>query len=841
MATLNERKETVDAFVDGLLARLTVDEKISLCHAATKFGNASVERLGIPPMEMSDGPHGVRQEISKDSWEPAGWDDDHSTYLPTGTAQAATWSRQVLADCGQILGAEARERGKDVILGPGFNIIRTPLCGRNFEYYSEDPYLIAELAVPTVRAIQAEDTAACVKHFAANSQELNRGATDVEMDERTLREIYLPGFEATVTRGEVLTAMGAYNKFRGQHCCHNQYLVNDILKEEWGFKGSYISDWDGVHDTQEAVECGMDLEMGTSQPYENYYLAAGFREGLESGKYTEDQLNDKVRRNLRTLYLAGAFDEGRKPGARNTSAHQQMARNAAREAMVLLKNDDAVLPLNPKSLKKVAVIGKNAVTKHSNGGNSSAVKCLYEVTPLQGIQEYLGESVEVNHTVGYSGGEEGLSAISTEHLATVDEGSGIKGWSLSYYANQQLSGPVIVEEYTEAPHFEHDDFSAPEGIDRNLHSAVFRAEVVAPETGDYVIGFVTDGDVTLTVDGVLMVNTDGLMQREKRSVTRYFEAGKSYVIELSYKCRDTMNCLYFGWVPCWANQEGQASELDKALSLARDADAVIFCGGLTHREDLEGKDRQHLSLPDQQDQVIEALLDVNPNTVIALTGGAPALMPWVNEAKAVLWMWYAGMEGGRAAAELIFGDCSPSGKLPMTFPNSLEECPAHKLGTYESEKSVYSEGLNVGYRYYLTESVRPLFAFGHGLSYAQFEYTNLQVATRGGEIHASVDIRNRSECIAKEIVQLYLEDVEATVYRPKMELKGFDKIQLAPGEAQTVRFQMVPRDLSFYDPSLKEWRFEPGEFIVHVGAASDDLRLSEAVWLNVSEGATVGA
>lgn len=829
MSTFEERKELVDEFVANLLSQLTTEEKISLCHAASKFGNTGVDRLGIPVMEMSDGPHGVRQEISKDSWEPAGWDDDHSTYLPTGTAQAATWSRSVLSDCGRVLGAESRERGKDVILGPGFNIIRTPLCGRNFEYYSEDPYLISELAVPAVRAIQAEDTAACVKHFAANSQELNRDATDVEMDERTLREIYLPGFEATVMSGEVLTAMGAYNKFRGQYCCHNDYLVNTLLKEEWGFQGSYISDWAGVHDTKEAVECGMDLEMGTNRPYEDYYLAAGFREGLESGIYTEDQLNDKVRRNLRTLYLSGAFDENRKVGARNTKVHQSIARNAAREAMVLLKNDDAVLPLNPKAIRKVAVIGQNAVTKHSNGGNSSAVKCLYEVTPLEGIQECLGDSVEVVYTAGYSGGEEGLSAIGTEYLATVDEGSGIKGWSLSYYANQRFEGPVIVREYTESPHFEHDEFSAPEGIDRNLHSAVFRAELTAPKTGDYTIGFVTDGDVTLTVDGVLMVNTDGLMQREKRVVSRYFEAGETYVIELSYGCRDTMNCLYFGWIPCWAGEGEQASELDKALAIAADADAVIFCGGLTHREDLEGKDRQHLTLPDQQDGLISALLEVNPNTVVALTGGAPVLMPWADKAKAVLWMWYAGMEGGRAAAELIFGDVSPSGKLPMTFPNSLEECPAHKLGTYESEKSVYSEGLKVGYRYYVTESIQPLFAFGHGLSYADFEYSNLQVQLGDGDaiLHASVDIRNLSECTAKEVVQLYLEDVEASVFRPKMELKGFDKVSLAAGELVTVSFDLTLRDLSFYDVETKSWKAEPGAFIVHIGRSSVDIRLSE--------------
>lgn len=826
MSSIEKRIEGAGAFVESMLSQLTQEEKVSLCHAATKFSNAPVKRLGIPAMEMSDGPHGVRQEISRDSWEPAGWDDDHSTYLPTGTAQAATWNRQVMRDSGRVLGTEARERKKDVILGPGFNIIRTPLCGRTFEYYSEDPYLIAALSVPAVRSIQEQDTAACVKHFAANSQEMNRDSTDVEMDERTLREIYLPGFEATVKEGGVLTVMGAYNKFRGQWCCHNDYLVNEILKGEWGFQGLYVSDWAGVHNTEEAVNNGMDIEMGTNKAYDDYYLAEAFLEGLKSGKYSKTVLDDKARRILRVLYLAGAFDPDRQPGARNTSEHQAVARNAAREAMVLLKNDDGVLPLKRDSIKKLAVIGKNAVTKHSSGGNSSAVKCLYEVTPLEGIQAYLGDSVEIVYADGYSGGEEGLNAISTEYLATVDEGSGVKGWTLSYYANQKFEGPIVVEEYTEAPAFEHDTFSSPEGVDRNLHSAVFRAELKVPETGDYVLGFVTDGDVTLMVDGVMLINTDGLMQKEKRTLKRQFKAGQTHVIELSYKCRDTMNTLHFGWIPAWASADAQSSEQDKALALAKEADAVIFCGGLTHKEDLEGKDRQHLTLPDHQDALIEALLEVNPNTVVTLVGGAPVTMPWAVRAKAILWMWYSGMEGGHAAAELLFGEYSPSGKLPMTFPNSLEECPAHKLGTYEVDKSVYSEGLQVGYRYYTTQGIEPLFAFGHGLSYTRFKYDNAKAELGSGDMPVSVtvDLRNTGEVVAKEVVQLYVEDANASVFRPKMELKGFEKVELAPGEVKTILFQLKPRDLAFYDPESKGWKVEPGEFIAHLGSSSNDIR-----------------
>lgn len=830
MTNFERREALVHTFVEDLLRQLTSEEKVSLCHAATKFGNSGIERLGIPAMELSDGPHGVREEISKDSWEPAGWDDDYSTYLPTGTAQAATWNVDLIKRCGHVLGAEARDRGKDVILGPGFNIIRTPLCGRNFEYYSEDPYLNASLAVAAVRGIQAEDTAACAKHYAANSQELNRDATDVEMDERTLREIYLPAFEAAVKEGQVLTVMGAYNKFRGQYCCHHRYLVNSILKGEWGFEGVFLSDWAGVHDTIEAVEFGMDLEMGTNKSYDEYYLANPFLEGLKSGAFSIEKLDDKVRRILRVLYLVGAFEPERKRGARNTELHQSIARETAREAMVLLKNEGNVLPLERASIKTLAVIGQNAVTRHSNGGNSSAVKCPYEVTMLDGIRELLGDSVVVQYAPGYCGAGEGLSPISTEYLSTVDAGTGVKGWRLSYYANCELVGPAVVQEYSEAPSFNVDSFLPPAGIESDNHSATFRAELTVPDSGDFALGCVTDGYVILSVDGVELINTYGLNQRAKRTADRYFEKGRTYTIELTYKMSGDMTCMHFGWVPVWANQHEQASGLEEAVALAKESDAVIYCGGLTHREDLEGKDRQHLNLPDRQDELIEALLGVNPNTVVVLTAGAPVLMPWVDRAKAILWTWYAGMEGGHAAAEILFGDVVPSGRLPMTFPNSLEECPAHSIGSYGFDKSVYAEGLHVGYRYYVSESIEPLFAFGSGLSYTCFEYENLTVMSSDGDvaIRASVEVKNNGVVSAKEVVQLYLEDVEASVSRPKMELKGFKKVQIDPGEKCKVEFELTLRDLSFFDEQLMDWCAEPGEFIVHIGRSSTDLHLSQS-------------
>ena len=384
--------------IESILNELTLVEKVQLCHAATKFSVKGIARMGIPDMEMSDGPHGVRRELEKDSWDPVDTDDDYGTYLPTGTAVAATWSREMGKLHGTVLGREARDRGKDIILGPGFNIIRTPLCGRNFEYYSEDPYLISQYVPGVVQAIQAEGTAACAKHFACNSQELNRHQVNATPSERALREIYLPGFKTAVEAG-VLTVMGAYNLFRGQWCCQNDTLLNEILKKEWGFSGAVISDWSGVTlNSYEPAYNGMDIEMGTSKPYQDYYLADPFQKAVENGEIEVEILDDKVRRYLYVMYSIGAMGEKAKTrpaGERNTKNNQAAALAIAEEAIVLLKNENNVLPLK-KEVKNVLVVGDNAVTVHHGGGASSAVKALYEITPLEGIRTLLGEQVEVD-------------------------------------------------------------------------------------------------------------------------------------------------------------------------------------------------------------------------------------------------------------------------------------------------------------------------------------------------------------------------------------------------------------------------------------------------------------
>jgi len=394
--------QPLETRVNDLLSRLTLEEKISLIHAESNFSTPAIPRLGIPRRWLSDGPHGVREEIGPNSWKPVGRTDDFSTAMPAGICLAATWNPGLGLNEGEVIGEEARARGKDIMLGPGVNILRTPLGGRNFEYLGEDPFLTSRMAVGYIRGEQSQDISSCVKHFALNNQEFQRGTIDVEVDERALREIYLPAFKAAVQEAGVWSVMGAYNQFRGQHCCENDYLLNDILKGEWGFKGLVVSDWGGAHDTRECALNGLDLEMGTHQKqYDTYYLAQPYLNALNAGTLPLSGLDDKVRRNLRVMFATHVFDPGRKSGSLNTAAHQAVARRVAEEGIVLLKNENQLLPLDLAKVKTIAVIGENATRLQTHGGESSAIKAYYEITPIQGIWNRAGKTVTVTLSTGY--------------------------------------------------------------------------------------------------------------------------------------------------------------------------------------------------------------------------------------------------------------------------------------------------------------------------------------------------------------------------------------------------------------------------------------------------------
>lgn len=706
VAVYLDESQPIEKRVEDALSRMTLEEKVAILHAQSKFSSAGVPRLGIPEVWCTDGPHGIRPEVLWDEWDQAGWTNDSCTAFPALTCLAATWNPEMSALYGKSIGEEARYREKDILLGPGVNIYRTPLNGRNFEYMGEDPYLSSRMVVPYIEEVQKNGVAACVKHFALNNQEAHRHGIDVEVDDRALNEIYLPAFKAAVQEGGAWAVMGAYNKYKGEHCCHNRYLLNDILKRDWAFDGVVVSDWGGTHDTKQAAENGLDMEFGSwtdglswgaSNAYDNYYLAAPYLDMLRKGEASTATLDDKARRVLRLIFRTAM--NTRKPfGSLNSPEHLAAARRIAGEGMVLLKNEGGVLPIDLGRAKTIAVVGENAIKMMTVGGGSSSLKVRHEYTPLEGIRAAAAGKAEVIYERGY----------------------------------------------------------------------------VGDVTGDYN-GVKTGQDLS-----------------ESRS---------------------------------------EAQLIADAAAAARKADAVIFVGGLnkSNHQDCEGDDRLQYGLPYAQDKVIGALAEANPNLAVVIVSGNAVAMPWIDRVPAVLEAWFSGSEAGNALADVVFGAVNPSGKLPFTFPVRLEDNGAHALGEYPgADKVKYNESIFVGYRWHDKEQLKPLFAFGHGLSYTAFAVGNVKAdrttLAPNGSIRISADVTNTGDRAGAEVVQLYIGDEQSSLPRPVKELKGFQKVSLNPGQTQTVTFEITPGMLQYYDDAKGAWVAEPGAFTAYVGVASDDIR-----------------
>lgn len=817
--------------IEHLLRELTLEEKISLCHASGKFSVGPVDRLGIPEFWMSDGPHGVRQELERTSWKPLNVDWDFSVYLPVGVALASTWNRELARWFGEVLGSEARARRKDVILGPGLNVMRNPLCGRNFEYLSEDPYLISAMAPQVVLGIQSQDTAACAKHFALNNQELNRHGVDACPDERTLREIYLPGFEACVKLGGVLTVMGAYNKYFGQWCCHNKRLLCEILKDEWGFEGSVISDWGGCHDGDEAIAHGLDIEMGTAVArFEDYHLARPYLEKIKRGDAGVEELNDKVRRNLRVMMRIGLLDEvTRQPGEQLSESHCLACRTIAEEAVVLLKNEAHLLPFDAGKIKKLAIIGENADMKFASGGGSSGVKARYEITPLEGLKKRFGDHMEITYAKGYPEQRMCLPAIPSHHLMTIDEASGIKGWKVEWFCSHSFEQEAVCTEFRDTVDLSISGYQSPVPGTRDAWWAVrCSAKVVAPKSGVYSFGMASDGWARLLINGEHVIHYEQSSPNTLHRSETQLETGRVYALCIEYGHGEADASLAFGWLAPGETFNPSMDLKQEALVIAREADAVIFCGGLNHYYDNEGIDRLTMALEGGQNELIEELAAINPNLAVLLIGGGPVEMPWINHVKAVLMGWYAGMDAGLVFADCLFGKVNPSGKLPVTFPRTLSDCPHAQLNDYQRDICAYREGVFVGHRWYEEKGIEPLFSFGHGLSYTTFTYSNLQIQIVQEDayvVRVRCHITNTGNRIGKEVVQLYVSDSVCSVKRPVKELKGFQKVEVSPWQTVVADFGITRRDLSYWSVEENDWRLEAGEFGVQIGASSADIRL----------------
>ena len=698
-----DESKPLEERVEDALSRMTLAEKVRILHAQSKFSAAGVPRLGIPELWTTDGPHGIRPEVKWDEWDQAGWTNDSCTAFPALTCLAATWSEEMSALYGKSIGEEARYREKDVLLGPGVNIYRTPLCGRNFEYMGEDPFLSGKMAVPYIQEVQKNGVAVCVKHFALNNQEAHRHRYNAVVDDRALYEIYLPAFKAAVQEGGAWSIMGAYNLFEGEHLCHNDRILNQILKGEWEFDGAVISDWGGTHVTEEAITNGLDLEMGTgtngldskyANSYDAYHLASPYYDRLQKGETSMDVLDDKVRRVLR-LNFRTAMNSSKPSGSLCSPEHYEAARKIASEGMVLLKNEDNILPIDLEKTRKILVVGENAIKKMTVGGGSSSLKAQYECTPIVGLREAVGDKAEIVYQRGYVGD--------------------------------------LLRKYN----------NVDTGID-----------LTDPRSEEQLIS--------------------------------------------------------------------------DAVAEAADADLVIFIGGLnkSRGQDAEGRDRDSMALPYAQDKVIDALAEVNSNIVVVIVSGNAVEMPWIDKVDGVVESWFSGTQTGHALADVLLGKVNPSGKLPFTFPVKLEDNAAHALGAYHRDSLTveYKEGIFVGYRWAEKQSIKPLFAFGHGLSYTTFEYGKATCRKTCSGFKVKVDVTNTGDREGKEIVQLYIGDNESSLERPVKELKGFRKIALAPGQTKTVTFEIEDDMLKFYDPAQKGWVLEKGEFTAYVGAASDDIR-----------------
>ncbi len=719
-----------------LIKKLTLDEKIAMIHGASLFRSGEVARLGIPAIETSDGPMGVRAEFLDDRWILVGNQDDMVTYLPSNSALASSWNTDLAREMGHVLGAEARGRGKDVILAPGINIKRDPLCGRNFEYMSEDPVLTKAFAVPFIQAVQENDVAACVKHFAANGQETDRLMVDEEIDERTLYELYLPAFKAAVQEAGAYSVMGAYNKVNGVHCCENKKLLDEILRKEWGFDGAVISDWGGVHKTKEAAECSMDLEMSIFPDFDDYKLANPLKALIEKGEISVDTVDAKVRNLLRMMYrlkMIGSKKDDRKAGAYNKPEHREAVLRGAQESMILLKNENRILPLDAKKIKKLAVIGANAVTQHSYGGGSAEIKALYEICPLAGLRMYLGGNVRVSYAQGYYVPQNKAEEGENWQVASVDE-------------------------------------------DRN------------PDMGKAGRDEVSDSENRRRGEEERLAK----LEREKAEA-----------------------------------HEKNEKLFAEALEMAKDADAVIFVGGLNHEYDVEGCDRPDMKLPYEQDMLIEALLKVRKDVILTFVGGSPVEMPWREQAQTILWSYYAGMETGNALAQIIFGEVNPSGKLAETFPVRYEDCAAAKNGQFGKWGNiVLEEGLYCGYRHFDRQRIKPAFCFGHGLSYTSFEYSGLTMkAEKGKDVKLTFSVKNTGKLAGAEAVQIYIAPIAAQVDRPDKELKAFSKVELGAGRSKKISLTLKQEDFMYYDVQLRKFIADAGDYEILVGASCEDIRL----------------
>ena len=810
--------------IESWLSQLTLDEKIKLLSGADTWSTQAIPRLGIPEVIMTDGPHGVRADRAS-----AKRLFGLSTAFPTGIGIAATWDRELVHELGAALAEESRALGCDVLLGPCVNILRAPLGGRNFETYSEDPFLAGEIGVNWVLGLQGKGVGASLKHYAGNDQEYERMRINIVVSERALREIYLAPFEKIVRHAQPWTVMAAYPRVNGFFATENPYLLRELLKQEWGFEGAVISDWVAMHSTAPSLNAGCDLEMPGPAKYRGGLL----KESVQYWQVSEEALDDAVRRVLRLIVRCMPGKVPANPHLASPVAHRQLAREIASESITLLKNEGNLLPIKD-FVRKIAVIGLNAMLTVTGGGSSRVLGSEW-ITPLQGLQEALSNQVEII----YEPGDDNRVTGQPVEASYFSQPDGSQGLQAKLYPNQDFQGEPLIMHVPALDEWWGGASPAPGAIDGHAFSAVWEGQYTAAVSGLTPFMLVGNGHSRLYIDENLVVeNNNGDVVPDYGNYGSVvvggaidLERGKNYrlKIEYSYQTEDGFAFLQLWHKPPYVPADGHA----RAVAAAANADLAIVFVGSPDAYETEGLDRPSMRLTGNQDELVAEVAQANPNTVVVVNAGTPVEMPWVNQVPAILWAYFPGQEGGHALADILTGAVNPSGKLPLTLPARIEDNPT--FINYPGDRSIlYGEDIFIGYRYYDARKIEPLFPFGHGLSYTQFTYSELNCppSIRQGEpVEISFTIRNDGNRSGSEVAQVYLHDVQSRVPRPPRELKGFKRVFLDPGAEVRLTVKLDERAFSFYDQDLHQWIAEPGYFEIHVGSSSRDIRLSASVKL----------
>ena len=797
---------------DAILKMMSLEDKIDYIGGFEDFYIRALPKYGLPTLKMADGPFGVR------NYGP-------STTVAGGIGLAATWDPAIARRVGAVIGDDARARGVHFMLGPGVNIYRAPMGGRDFEYFGEDPFLASRIAVGYIEGMQAKDVCATIKHFMGNNSEYDRHNTDSIIDERTMREIYLPTFEAAVKEAHVCSIMDSYNLTNGEHMTQNDYLNNQVVKKQWGFDGILMSDWVSTYDGVAAANGGLDLEM----PSGKFMNRATLLPAITQGKVSEATIDDHVRRILRKAIQFGWFDQGHSQTDLSVSRYnpegRKVALEAARGGIVLLKNEGTLLPLDKAKIKTLAVVGPGAHPGQPVGGGSADVHPFAAVSLLEGLANYLGDGVKVMYDTGISSPSD--MAVATNF---VTEASGGKpGLKVEYFKSTDLTGsPSQIATVLHVNGWRGRREAA--ALPPDVRSTRWTGYYIAPDAGNYEVfmqGVEENSGGRLFVDDRIVLD-DWTHATLLDSANLQLTAG-AHKIRLEFFRTEGGEDIRMGIV-------SDASVVHpEAKALAAQADAVVLAVGFDPRSESEGSDRS-FHLPVGQDELVRAVLAANKKTVVVITsGGGTDLNAWLDQTPALLQSWYSGQEGGTALAQLLFGDYSPSGKLPVSFDRRWQDSAVYQsyYPNVGPRQIKYTEGVFLGYRSYDKRETRPLFPFGYGLSYTTFQYANLSVSPQNAagdqSVTVSFDITNTGNREGAEVAELYVGDTHSAVPRPVKELKGFAKVELQPGESRKITLTLDRRAFSYYDVNGKQWKVDPGEFAILVGGSSDNIQLKGSV------------